>query len=125
MQELIEHYRRDADENRLAYQECQDCGKRIAFVRPFCCRCGSASLAWKAAAGEGRVVAHTVLHRAPTADYKPRLPYAVALVDLAEGLRVMGHAAPDLRVGDQVRLSFEKHGERNLAYFHAEKGTHK
>ena len=46
----------------------------------------------------------TVLHRAPAPAWKDRLPYAIALVDLDEGLRVMAHADPTLAVGRAARL---------------------
>ena len=117
MQELIARYRQDAEEGRLAYEACRACGHKQPFVRGFCSRCGSDDLAWQAAAGGGRVVAHSVLHRAPTADYREKVPYAIVLVDLDEGLRVMGHAALDLKPGERVSLGFALHGERSLPCF--------
>jgi uncharacterized protein len=118
MRSLIERHLQDAREGRLAYQQCSECGHLQAFVRPFCSSCGSGSLEWKAAAGEGRVVAITTLHRAPTPDYKAQIPYAIALVELAEGPRVMGHADDDdLTVGARVTLRFAARGERHLVRF--------
>jgi uncharacterized protein len=117
MRSLIERYLQDAREGRLAYQQCSECGHLQAFVRPFCSSCGSGSVEWKAAAGEGRVVAMTTLHRAPTPDYKAQIPYAIALVELAEGPRVMGHAEADLTVGERVTLRFAARGERHLVRF--------
>src|SRR5690554_1341792 len=117
MQELITRYRQDAAEERLAYESCRSCGHKQAFVRGFCARCGSDDLEWRAAAGGGRLVAQSVVHRAPTPDYREKVPYAIALVDLDEGLRVMGHADLDLKPGERVSLSFAPHGERSLPRF--------
>jgi hypothetical protein len=41
----------------------------------------------------------------------------VALVELDEGLRVMGNAGLDLGIGARVSLSFADHGERCLLRF--------
>ena len=117
MQELITRYRKDAEEGRLAYETCRGCGHKQAFVRGFCSRCGGGDLEWRAAAGGGKVVAQSVLHRAPTPDYREKVPYAIALVDLDEGFRVMGHADLDLKPGERVSLRFAAHGERHLPRF--------
>ena len=56
-------------------------------------RSGATDLEWVPACGEGRVYAVTVISPRP-----PVAPYTVALVDLAEGPRVMGRVeglAPD------------------------------
>lgn len=117
MQALYDHCEREARAGRLAYQLCRSCGNAQLFPRPFCSRCGHTDLAWDAAAGTGTVVGHSVLHRAPTPADRERLPYAVALVELDEGLRVMGNAGLDLSIGERVALSFADHGERCLLRF--------
>jgi len=55
------------------------------------------------------------MHRAPTAEWKARLPYAIALVDLLDGPRVMALADPALTTGDRVAL--KPGGVHNLPYF--------
>ena len=117
MQALRDHCEREARAGRLAYQTCRSCGQPQVFPRPFCSRCGHAELAWNAAAGTGTVVAHSVLHRAPTPADREILPYAVALVELDEGFRVMGNAGLDLGIGERVTLSFAARGERWLLHF--------
>jgi hypothetical protein len=51
------------------------------------------------------------------------VPYAILLVDLEEGPRVMGHGSLDLAIGERVVASFHAHGERHLLFFTAEGGT--
>lgn len=76
-------------ERRLVVQTCGDCGHRQHYPRPLCLRCGatSASLAFVEAAGTGTVVSHTRVSRAPFAGVEP--PYVVAIVELAEGVRML------------------------------------
>ena len=63
----------------------------------------------------------TVVHRAPSAAFKADVPYAIALVDLDEGFRmlanVVGTAPETVRIGDRVRLVFEPRGEVALPQF--------
>lgn len=118
MREIEERFRREARDGRLMVQHCPDCGHVQAFPRAFCSRCGRHGVEWKQASGQGRVAAITTIQRAPSPDYRDQVPYAIALVDLAEGVRVMGHAAPDLAIHDPVSGGFALHGERPLLFFH-------
>lgn len=117
MRSLLEHWEREAAAGRLAYQRCGACGRAQAFPRPFCAGCGAAAPAWATAQGQGLVVAHSLLHRAPTPEWHARLPYAVALVALDEGPRVMGQAPAALAIGTRVALSFFEQGGRRLLRF--------
>lgn len=117
MQEISERYAREAAQGRLVYQVCPHCGGAQAFPRAFCASCGSHAVEWRESAGRGTVAAVTTLYRAPTPDYRERVPYSIALIDLNEGPRVMGHAAPGLGIGDAVAMRIETHGERSLAMF--------
>ncbi len=117
MQALKDHCEQEARAGRLAYQLCRSCGNTQVFPRPFCRLCGKTDMAWFSATGNGIVMAHSVLHRAPTPACRDKLPYAVALVELTEGMRVMGHAALDLRLGERVNLSFVEHGDLCLLHF--------
>ncbi|WP_342641470.1 Zn-ribbon domain-containing OB-fold protein [Rhodoligotrophos ferricapiens] len=115
MKALMDEYRQYAREGRIAYQHCESCGHDQAFIRPFCAKCGETHLAWRMAAGSGKVAALSVVHRAPTADYRDKVPYAIALVDLDEGLRMMAHAPVDLEIGDSVKLKLEPQDGAYLA----------
>lgn len=101
-------------EGHIRFQVCEACGHRQTFARPFCVACHTTDLEWRDAE-TGIVVACTVMHRAPTSDWKARLPYAIALIDLLEGPRVMALADPTLTTGDRVNL--KPGGLHNLPYF--------
>jgi uncharacterized OB-fold protein len=94
-----------AGELRLPY--CRRCEEMFFYPRPFCPRCWSEDIVWRPAAGSGTVYAVTTVHVA----FDPTLPvpYAVALVDLDEGVRLPGRVEPNdagVAVGDRVQLTF-------------------
>ena len=59
----------------------------------------------------------TSVARAPSEEFRPLAPYALALVDLDEGARLMGHAAPGLAIGDPVGVEFFRFAGRTLIRF--------
>jgi uncharacterized OB-fold protein len=75
-------------EGVLRLQRCRQCGRHVFYPRAVCPHCASADLEWVESGGAGRVHSFTVVHRAP-AEYRDEVPYAVALVDLDEGVRMM------------------------------------
>ena len=101
----------------LVSQRCEDCGAVQRLARLGCTRCGGARLDWLPASGLGTVFAVTVVSRAPSEEFRPLAPYGLALVDLDDGARLMGHAPADLRIGQRVRASVFSLGERRLVRF--------
>jgi uncharacterized OB-fold protein len=90
---------------------CRACARAFWFPRPVCPGCLGDHIEWRAAQGIGTVYAVSVQHkpgpgRAPDAE-----PYAVALVDLPEGVRVMANVLecrPDaVSVGMRVRVAWQ------------------
>lgn len=103
-------------------QRCRACGRFQHYPRPACVRCLSADLEWAEASGEGVVHSYTVIHRVGVPAWRARVPYVVALVDLAEGVRLQTNlvdVAPDaVEVGLPVRLRPERVDDRiTLPYF--------
>lgn len=72
---------------RLVVQRCRACANAQHYPRALCTVCGSSDLGFDEALGTGVVVAATTVHRPP----HPALntPYVIALVDLAEGPRML------------------------------------
>lgn len=101
----------------LALQRCTACAHLWYFRRDFCPACGTASPADLAAGGGGAVEAATLVHRAPSDAFRALAPYLLVLVRLDEGVRVMGHGAPALAIGDRVRLGFRDAAGRPIPYF--------
>ena len=96
----------------LCLQRCRDCGRAQFYPGAVCRGCLSAALEWVRAGGRGEVYSYTVVHRAPTADFQADVPYVVAVIELAEGVRlvsqVVGCPAGQVRIGMPVEVVFER-----------------
>lgn len=108
-------YWEGAQAGRLLVQICADCGQVQAVPRGQCARCRSSRLDWRESRRRGTVVAVSVVHRAPTADFRDVAPYVLALVDLDEGWRMMLNVIGEDRmaaaIGDAVEIVFEPRGD--------------
>ena len=98
-------------EGRFLLPWCRACGAPHWFPREVCPRCLSPELEWREASGTGTVYAVSVMPKPGNPAMAGREPYAVALVDLAEGVRmlseVVGGDPVTVAVGDAVRLDWE------------------
>ena len=101
-----------ANEKRLVIQQCLDCRRHRFIPRHVCSACGSDAVEWVDASGEGIIHSLTTVHRGPTPAFRAHVPYIVALIDLAEGPRMManivGEGADEATIGDAVRVCFEE-----------------
>lgn len=70
----------------LRLQSCNDCSKTYFPPRPFCPECGSRNVALRNASGKATLHSYVIHHR-PSPGFDP--PYAIAVVELAEGPRMM------------------------------------
>ncbi len=73
----------------LRLQRCAACGTWRHPPRHRCAHCGSLDAAWERAPGRGRVFSWTVTHRPVDPAFDP--PYAVLVVELDEGPRLVGN----------------------------------
>jgi uncharacterized OB-fold protein len=101
----------------ITFQLCAACAARWYLERERCARCGSTALTSQPASGEGRVFAVTIVHRAPDAEFAALVPYRIALVDLDEGVRVMGHLVGEAEIGSAVTGSMELVAGREIGAF--------
>ena len=101
----------------VALQRCPGCAHVWYFRRGFCPACGRDAPETFAAGGAGTVDAATVVHRAPDDAFRALAPYALVLVVLDEGPRMMAHAAADLTIGERVTLGFREVAGRIIPYF--------
>uniref|UniRef100_UPI0028B140D7 Zn-ribbon domain-containing OB-fold protein n=1 Tax=Diaphorobacter nitroreducens TaxID=164759 RepID=UPI0028B140D7 len=69
------------------------------------------------------VRATTVVARAPSEDFRALAPYTLAIVQLDEGPRLMGHAAAGVQIGERVRAEFFEHLGRPLLRFVPDEAT--
>ena len=94
-------------EGVLRMRACGACTAWHHMAPDRCPRCRSSELTWVSASGRGRVASWTVVHRAPGPALRAEVPYALGLVDLVEGPRMMARLVgplDDVRVGAAVRF---------------------
>jgi uncharacterized OB-fold protein len=94
----------------LRAQQCVDSGRLQYYPRPQSVYTGGA-VRWIDLSGKAVVYSYTVVrqNQAVTA-FHDQVPYIVALLDLDEGIRMMGNivncACDQVRVGGKVQVSF-------------------
>lgn len=93
----------------VALQRCSHCGHVWHPPLPVCPLDGSADVEWVEASGHGRLHSYTSVRHAAHPAVADALPYLVALVDLAEGPRLvctlLDAAEDDLSMDLPVRVS--------------------
>ena len=116
----------------LRIQRCARCGALRHPPGPMCPACGEASTAggaggegYTVAAGTGEVFSYVVHHHPPVPG--KRLPMVVALVQLPEGVRILGEmpgVRPDqVRIGLPVRVTFTRAGDMSLPAWRPAEGA--
>jgi uncharacterized OB-fold protein len=98
-------------EQRFLVPWCSACREPHWFPREVCPHCLSPDLDWREASGRGTVHAVSVQPGPGNPAMAGREPYAVVLVDLAEGVRMLSEVAGgdpwSVAVGDEVELAWE------------------
>jgi uncharacterized OB-fold protein len=107
---------------KLRIQRCTDCGAPYFYPRPLCPSCGSGNVEWFTASGDATLYSYVINHR-PAPGFEEEAPYAIAVVQLAEGPRMMTSlvgvpATPEALVLDmRLRVAFEQRGDMALPVF--------
>lgn len=98
-------------EPRLVLQWCRSCDRPVHFPREACPTCLGTELEFRPASGRATVYAVSVMAKPANPTMDGRGPYAVALVDLAEGVRMLTNVITDgpetVAVGDAVTVAWE------------------
>jgi uncharacterized protein len=102
-----------AREHRLVVQRCDGCGALRHYPQPMCPSCHSTAWTWTPLSGRGTVYTFTVTHQPFHPAWADRVPYAVATVELDEGVRMVTDLPPedvdDVAIGRPVECFFEDH----------------
>ncbi|MEU7064139.1 bifunctional MaoC family dehydratase N-terminal/OB-fold nucleic acid binding domain-containing protein [Streptomyces sp. NPDC046161] len=95
-------------EHKLLIQRCTACATLRFPWLPGCHACAGSDWDTVEASGAGTVFSYVVMHHPPFPAFDP--PYAVALVELAEGVRIISNVTgvpyDKVRIGLPVRLEF-------------------
>lgn len=117
--ELSQPYWDAVRAGHLVFQRC-DCGHAWLPARRHCPVCLNPEPRWERASGRGTLLSWVVYHTAYHPAFEGRLPYNVALVQLAEGPRLLTNMvdANDQLTGDAaVELEVQWEGDTALARF--------
>ena len=99
-------------EHKLLVQRCNACGKAQLYPRPFCATCWAEDLSWEEASGRATLYTWSVVRQNDLPPWPARVPYVAAVVDLAEGPRMLTNVVDcdpeDLRVGMPLIVTFRE-----------------
>jgi uncharacterized OB-fold protein len=95
----------------LRFQRCADCGAWRHVPREMCAECGSAKWKWTRSSGRGSVFTWTVAARAMHPAFADDVPFAPAVIELDEGVRLLSRVVDcppeELEIGMPVEVVFE------------------
>ena len=121
-----QHFWDGTKANQLLLQRCDECSKTYFPPRPFCPVCASRNVSVTPASGKGILYSYVIHHR-PVPGFTP--PYAIAVVELAEGPRMMTNIVeceqtPEaLELDMKLEVAFEKLDDKiTLPQFRPAKG---
>jgi uncharacterized OB-fold protein len=106
----------------LRLQHCGDCDAPFFPPQIRCPTCLGAQLHWAPVSGQATLYSYMIQHR-PAPGFEDRVPYAVAIVDLVEGPRMMTNIVgipntpEDLVLDMELRVRFERRGDMSLPVF--------
>jgi hypothetical protein len=109
--EMSRPYWEGAKRHELLLQKCQECGHYRYPPGETCPSCLSDKLEWVKVSGRGSVYTWTVFHQAYHPAYKDDIPYAVVVVELEEGPRMITNLVncriEDIKMGMPVEVVFD------------------
>ncbi|MFP3991772.1 Zn-ribbon domain-containing OB-fold protein [Streptomyces sp. E11-3] len=111
-----------AADGRLLLRRCRACARAHHYPREFCPHCWSEDVRWETASGRATLYTWSVVHRNDLPPFGARTPYVAAVVDLAEGPRMMTEvvdcAEAELRIGMELAVAFrEEEGAVSVQVF--------
>ena len=110
-----------AKAHKLLLPRCDACGQFWFPPSQRCTHCLSAHFTWHEASSHGRIYSFVVYHRVYHPAFEQDVPYAVAIVELDEGPRLLANIVgtpPDaIRCDMRVRVVFEERGDQTIPQF--------
>jgi uncharacterized OB-fold protein len=101
-----------AAEERLVIQRCDSCGAWQYYPRPFCKQCWSQDIGWAEASGEAVLYTFSIVRRNDLPPFGDRVPYVAAVVDLAEGPRMISEVVDcdldSVQIGMPLQVTFRE-----------------
>ena len=106
---------------KLVIQRCATCGAWQYYPRPFCKACWSEDVSWEETSGRATLYTYSIVRRNDLPPFNERVPYVAAVVDLAEGPRMLTNLVDcdldDVRIGMPLEVTFRDDGDFALPVF--------
>jgi uncharacterized OB-fold protein len=101
-----------ARRGQLMVQKCEGCGTLRFPAYEICSNCLSTRATWVPVSGRGEIYSYNVMHQVYHPGFAAEVPYAVVVVKLAEGPKVVSNLVGvdphQIRIGMPVEVTFEK-----------------
>lgn len=98
--------------HELVIQRCKDCGTYRHYPRAMCSNCNSTNIEWAKVSGKGSVYTYTVAYPPVHPAFADEVPYAIAIVELEEGVRMVTNVVDckpeDIYIGMSVEVVFDE-----------------
>lgn len=111
---VARHWRETPQRYRMEAGKCKECGSIQFPPRLVCPECGAQEFETVRLSGKGKLLTFTIIRVAPEG-FGDLAPYAVGIVELEEGIRVMGQVVdcdPEaLKIGDKLVSQFRRINE--------------
>ena len=109
-------------QGKLLIQHCKECNANIFYPRKVCPECWSKNMDWITASGKAKVYMFSTAYDMVEPKFMADLPYTVAYVNLAEGIRMMTRIVEcnpaDIDIDMEVEVVFHKlNDDFYLPYF--------
>ncbi|MBT3409372.1 MAG: hypothetical protein HOH70_06360 [Halieaceae bacterium] len=93
--QIVQDFKEGLGDGKLLIQRCNDCSHLALYPRYSCVACQSENLGWIPAEGSGVLHSFTVLRAGAPEGFEQDLPYALAVVQLDEGVQLLARLTPD------------------------------
>ncbi|GMQ78710.1 MAG: hypothetical protein BMS9Abin02_1240 [Anaerolineae bacterium] len=110
------------EEHKLMGTHCKSCGQLYLPPRPLCAHCHGSDMDWQELSGNGKLIAYTTVHIAPTAmieaGYGRDNPYCVGVVQVDEGPGISAQIhgvdcsnPQKIAIGTRLKAAFIERGQ--------------
>jgi uncharacterized OB-fold protein len=101
-----------ASRESLLIVRCGSCGRDHFYPRPFCPHCWSEDVSWVAASGRATLYTYSIVRSNGLPPFAERVPYVAAIVELAEGPRMMTNVVDcdesSLQIGMELEVTWRQ-----------------